>query len=424
MVPFLSLAGLRLGILGTVSNENKQQIREVPLIDLGRQNARFEEELVGEVRRLLASGQFILGKAVEDFEAQLADAVGSAHAVGVSSGTDALVAALMALGIGPGDEVALPAFTFFATAGSVARVGATPVFVDVCPVCFNIDTRDLADKVGEKTAAIIPVHLFGQSAEMDEVGRIAAELGGVPVIEDCAQAIGAAYRGRQVGTLGTVGCFSFFPTKNLSGFGDAGAVTTDDPELAEVLRRVRNHGMHPKYEHGMLGGNFRIDALQAAMLGVKLPHLGGWLSARAQHARSYDAQLGGLPGVVRASEADCCCFKAQQARLEEQAARLVLPVAYGHNAPTWNQYTIRVLQPGGRDALVAHLRSAGVGCEVYYPKSLDQQPCFAAFRPQQPLAVANLLAQQCLSLPVFPELEPAELQRVVEVVAEWLESGA
>lgn len=408
-------------MLGTVSNENKQENSSVPLIDLRRQNAPLEEQFLGELRQLLGSGQFILGKSVEDFERQLAAAVGSAHAVGVSSGTDALVASLMALGVGPGDEVPLPAFTFFATAGSVARVGATPVFVDVCPACFNIDTRDLAARVNDKTAAILPVHLFGQSAEMDEINRIAGQLG-VPVIEDCAQAIGARYRGRQVGTLGAVGCFSFFPTKNLSGFGDAGAVTTDDADLAETLRRVRNHGMHPKYEHGMIGGNFRIDAMQAALLGVKLPHLDGWLAKRAEHARFYDTELGAMSQVVRTEATDCCCLEGQEARLGDAGAEILLPMAYGHIGPTWNQYTIRVLQPGARDHLVDYLRASGVGCEIYYPKSLDQQPCFAQYSKSPPLPVANLLAQQCLSLPIFPELEPAELRRVVDVVGAWLES--
>lgn len=410
-------------MLGNVSNENKQEYATVPLVELRRQNAEFEDEFLSELRRILGSSQFILGKDVEDFEARLADYVGTRNAVGVSSGTDALLASLIALGIGSGDEVLVPAFTFFATAGVVSRVGATPVFTDVCPVCFNMDLDDLQDKLTEKTAAVIPVHLFGQAAEMEEINQIAGQQG-VPVIEDCAQAIGARHRGQQVGSIGTLGCFSFFPTKNLSGFGDAGAITTNDDDLAETLRRVRNHGMHPKYEHGMIGGNFRIDAMQAALLKVKLPHLDRWLAQRAAHAGFYDAELGTLPGVVRAEEVDCCCLARQQARLGDQGAALVLPVAYQHNHPTWNQYTIRVLQPGARDRLVDFLRSHGVGCEIYYPKSLDQQPCFAALCPQKPLPVSHLLAEQCLSLPIFPELEPGELRRVVDVLSSWLEQSA
>ena len=401
---------------GSVSNENQHP--PVPLVELGRQNAEFEEELLSEVRRILQSSQFILGREVEAFEQRFAAEVGAFHAVGMSSGTDALVASLMALDIGPGDEVLCPAFTFFATAGSIARVGATPVFVDVCPACFNLDTDDLKSKVTDKTKAILPVHLFGQAAEMDTIMEIAREHE-LLVIEDCAQALGAKYRGTDVGTMGTVGCYSFFPTKNLSGFGDAGMVTTNDDQLAETLRRVRNHGMFPKYEHVRMGGNFRIDAIQAAMLGVKLPHLPRWIAARAEHAAYYTASLSSMAGVQTSLESDCCCLTEQESRLGSKT-EIILPVAYEHNVPTWNQYTIRVVRKGARNRLVEVLRASGVGCEIYYPKSLDQQPCFENSRPERSLRVSNLLAGQCLSLPVFPELKPVERERVVAVIGEWL----
>ena len=390
----------------------------VPLVDLTRQNAEFEADLLAEVRRGVSSGQFILGRDVETFESRFAASVGTYHAVGVSSGTDALLLSLMALGIGQGDEVLCPAFTFFATAGSIARLGAKPVFVDVCPVCFNLDTEDLKKKLTDRSKAILPVHLFGQAAEMVEVMNLANERG-IPVVEDCAQAFGAKYRGQEVGSIGAVGCFSFFPTKNLSGFGDAGAITTNDDELAEKLRQLRNHGMFPKYEHGMLGGNFRIDALQAAMLNVKLPHRDRWLEARAQHAKFYLEELSKLDGVVKAEESDCCCWSEQEQRLDA-STEIILPVAYDHNVHTWNQFTIRVARRGARNRLVEHMRSSGVGCEIYYPKSLDQQPCFEAFKPARPLRVSHALADQCLSLPIFPEIEPSELARVVEVIASWL----
>src|SRR5271154_4028980 len=247
----------------------------VNLLDLKAQNGALETEFRDAFLRVLRSGHFILGPEVEKFERALAEFTGAKHALGVSSGTDAILLALMALGIGPGDEVLCPSFTFFATAGCVSRVGAKPVFVDSCPVCFNLDLRDAARRVTARTKAILPVHLFGQAAEMDGVLALAREHG-LRVIEDVAQAIGATYRGRQVGTLGDFGTISFFPTKNLGALGDAGAVVTNDSALFERAKILRMHGMEPKYRHQVIGGNFRLDALQAAMLAVKLPHFNGY----------------------------------------------------------------------------------------------------------------------------------------------------
>lgn len=396
----------------------------VPLVELGRQNSELQEELLDAAKRLIGSSQFVLGREVEVFEQRIAAEVGTYHAVGVSSGTDALLAALMALEIGPGDEVVVPAFTFFATAGSVARLGARPVFADVCPACFNLDCESLEKVITPATKAIIPVHLFGQAAEMDTIQNIARERGGIPVIEDCAQSQGARYRSEAVGGIGEMGCFSFFPTKNLSGFGDGGAVTTNDDQLAERLRQLRNHGMHPKYHHGMIGGNFRLDALQAAMLSVKIAHVEGYLDRRRENAAFYLEHLGAMDKVELAQESDCGCIDKQRDRFAS-GCEIVLPVAYEHNDPTWNQFTIRVIRRGARDRLVERLRAANIGCEIYYPRSLDQQDCFAEFVSDadpraRGLRVSHTLSQQVLSLPIFPEITRDELQRVVDVVGKWV----
>jgi dTDP-4-amino-4,6-dideoxygalactose transaminase len=255
----------------------------VPLLDVNAQNLPLEEELTAVFSRVLRSGRFILGEEVDAFEAECAAFIGAAHAVSMSSGTDALLAALMALGIGPGDEVLCPAFTFFATAGSIARTGAVPVFCDVRPDTFNLDLTAAAARLTPQTKAILPVHLFGQVVEMNELLAFAAKHQ-LQVVEDAAQAIGATYHGRGGGTLGAMGCFSFFPSKNLGGFGDGGLVTTEDGDQAEQLRRIRNHGMHPRYYHATVGANFRMDALQCALLRVKLRHLGAYAASRTANA--------------------------------------------------------------------------------------------------------------------------------------------
>lgn len=381
----------------------------IPLLDVNAQNLPLEAELQATFARVLRSGRFILGGEVEAFEHECAQLLDAAAAVAVSSGTDALVAALMAFNIGPGDEVLLPTFTFFATAGAVHRVGATPVFVDACPVSFNIDPERAAAKVTARTRAIIPVHLFGQSAEMQPLLDLARHHH-LHVIEDAAQAIGARHHGRCCGTFGDLGCFSFFPSKNLGGFGDGGLVTTNDPELAALVRQLRNHGMHPKYHHPRVGGNFRMDALQCALLRVKLRHLPAYTAGRQHNAAGHTARLSRLPGTAVAGSPPAT------------GARLVLPAAAPHNDHTWNQYTLRVTGPGRRDALRDHLAARGIGCEIYYPMTMDQQPCFAATpeASRRDCPTARQLATEVLSIPVYPELTAGQLDEAAAAIADWL----
>jgi dTDP-4-amino-4,6-dideoxygalactose transaminase len=378
----------------------------VPLLDLTRQNAALHDELTAAFERVLRSGHFILGPEVAEFENECAAFLGAKHAIAVSSGTDAILVALMALGIGPGDEVICPTFTFFATAGCVARVGATPVFADVDPVTFNLDPVDAARRVTTRTKAIIPVHLFGQSAEMEPLLALAKKRG-LAVIEDAAQAFGARHHGRPCGTMGDVGAFSFFPSKNLGGFGDGGLVTTNRDDLAEKIRLLRTHGAKPKYYHRVVGGNFRLDALQCALLRVKLPHLPTYIEARRRNAAVYDEQLGRLPGVARTGASD------------PTTARLVLPVALPHNDHIWNQYTLRVPGPGRRNALKQHLSAAGIGTEIYYPLPLHRQKCFSHL-PGLALPVAERFADEVISLPIFPELTEEERTAIVEAIrGDW-----
>lgn len=389
----------------------------VNLLDLMAQNGALEPELQEAFLRVLRSSHFILGPEVDRFERSLAEFTGSKHALGVSSGTDAILLALMALGIGPGDEVLCPSFTFFATAGCVARAGATPVFVDSCPVCFNLSVCDAAARITPRTKAIIPVHLFGQSAEMGGVLDLARQHG-LRVIEDAAQAMGATYRGKQAGTLGDFGTISFYPTKNLGALGDAGALLTEDTALFERAKILRLHGMEPKYYHQVVGGNFRLDALQAAMLSVKLPHFNNYTAGRRRNAALYTERLAQLPGVQIARAGDCGCAKADAA---ETTARLILPVAYSHNGHIWNQYTVRVIGAGRRDALRAHLTARGVGSEIYYPLPLHEQACFAnlGHKPDD-FPWAHRLAGEVLSLPIYPEIPTEQIEQVCTVIGDFL----
>ncbi|WP_193210802.1 DegT/DnrJ/EryC1/StrS family aminotransferase [Luteolibacter marinus] len=391
----------------------------VPLLDVNAQNLPLEAELKEVFDKVLSSGRFILGEEVDAFEQECAAALGAKHAVSVSSGTDALIVSLMALGIGPGDEVLCPSFTFFATAGSISRTGATPVFCDVCPVCFGIDIDSARAKLSPNTKAIVPVHLYGQSADMDSVLAFANEHG-LKVVEDVAQSFGATYKGRNCGTIGDLGCFSFFPSKNLGGFGDGGLVTTGSDELAETLLRLRNHGMHPRYYHSTVGGNFRMDALQCALLRVKLRHIKSYEDGRSRNAAYYIERLAALPGVVQASEADCCCPPGQASGTA--AAKLILPVAYRGNGHVWNQFTLRVPGEGRRDALREHLAGKGIGCEVYYPVPMHRQQCFADL-PGHSLGdcqVSDLLSSEVLSIPVYPELVESQLEEVVAAISSFL----
>ena len=395
----------------------------VPLLDVNAQNHPLESELVEAFRHVLVHGRFIMGPEMEVFEQEVARMLGCRHALAVSSGTDALLLALMALDLRPGDEVLCPAFTFFATAGAVARLGAVPVFTDICPVCFNLDLNDVRAKITPRTRAILPVHLFGQSADMDPLLELAREHG-LRVVEDGAQAIGAHYKGRACGTMGDFGTFSFFPSKNLGGFGDGGMLVTNDDALAEYARVLRVHGSKPKYYHHHVGGNFRLDTLQCALLSVKLKRYAEYTAQRQANAAHYTAELASLPGVVVADPAHCKCLASQDGWLAEQGARLVLPVAYPHNSHIWNQYTLRVPGEGRRDALRDHLQKAGIGCEIYYPLTLDQQPCFAHLPESSRLGceVAHRLAGEVLSLPIYGELTEAQRLEVIGAVRDWVTS--
>jgi len=361
----------------------------VPLLDLQAQYAPLRQAILDAVTRVCDSQRFIGGPEVEALERELCAALGVPHAIGLSSGTDAILAALMALDIGPGDEVITPTFSFFATAGCVVRTGARPVLVDIEPGTFNIDVDATLSAITPRTRAIIPVHLFGQAAELAPLLAAAGERG-IAVIEDAAQAIGGDYHGRPVGTWGAIGCFSFFPSKNLGAFGDAGLVTATDAALARKLRLIRTHGMEPKYHHHLVGANFRIDALQAAVLRVKLPHLPAWSAARRDNASRYRALFA-------------------SARLDQ----VTLPVEAPDRTHIYNQFVIRVPE---RDRLRAHLDAAGIGTEVYYPVPFHLQACFADLGyTAGAFPVAEAAAQQVLALPIYPEL--TETQQAVVVGA-------
>ena len=384
----------------------------VPLLDLKPQHSALEAELIAAFTRVLRSGQYILGPEMDRFEAAMAELCGVRHALGVSSGTDAILLALMSLGIGPGDEVIVPSFTFFATGGCVSRLGATPVFADVDPVTFNLEAAEVERHLTPRTKAVMPVHLFGQAADLGPILAL-AKARGLAVIEDAAQALGARYAGRPVGGLGAFGAFSFFPSKNLGTLGDSGLVTTDDDALADRAKLLRLHGARPKYYHHAVGANFRMDALQAALLAVKVPHYGEYTARRRSNAAEYTARLSGLPGVAPGGSA------------AEAGARLVLPRAVTDEGHIWNQYTVRVPGAGRRDALRAHLTGRSIGTEIYYPVPLHAQPCFAPppGKPRPVLPVSERLAGEVLSLPVFPELTAEQKTEVVDAIAAFLATG-
>ena len=400
---------------------------KVPLLDVNLQNLPLAGELENAFGHVLRSGRFILGPEVEKFERSAADLIGARHAVGVSSGTDAILLALMALGIGPGDEVICPSFTFFATAGCISRVGATPVFADSCPVCFNLDVEDATRRITARTRAIMPVHLFGQAAEMDRVMALAAAHPNMAVIEDAAQAIGAQYRGRGAGSIGDFGTFSFYPSKNLGGFGESGLLVTNSDVLAEEARLLRGHGAEQKYFHKKVGGNFRMDPLQAALLAVKLPHLAEYSEGRRRNAEYYTGQLRQISGICASPEGSLCVPSSHEC-LRPNKVGIVLPSAYPHNQHIWNQYTLRVIagdQWAGpenpRDGLQKFLAAREIGSEIYYPRPMHLQDCFAeAARETGKLPIAESLAHQCLSIPIFPELSREQLETVVAAIRDYL----
>ncbi len=367
----------------------------VPLLDLKLQYRSIKSEIDAALMQVVETQQFILGPEVSRCEEAIARYCSCRHGVGVSSGTDALLICLMAEGIGHGDEVLTSAYSFFATAGSIARVGAKPVFVDISAETYNIDPSQIEAKVTRRTRAIIPVHLFGQTADMDPILEIARRHGLV-VIEDAAQAIGAGYKGRKAGSLGDYGCFSFFPSKNLGCFGDGGMVTTNDGARAEKLAILRGHGAKPKYYHKLLGGNFRLDALQAAVVRAKLPHLDSWSDARGRNARLYE-QLLKEAGLL--------------------ASGKLSPPKTVTDRHVFNQYVVRAAD---RDALRKALAERGVGTEIYYPVPLHLQECFADLGhavgdfPQSEVA-----AQSTLALPIFPELSRQQIETVVDAMTSF-----
>lgn len=372
----------------------------VPLLDLKAQFASIRQEVVSAVMQVLESQQFILGPVVEECERRIAEYCGCEFAVGVSSGTDALLLALMAERIGPGDEVITTPYTFFATAGSIARVGAKPVFVDILPDTYNIDPAQIEAKITPRTKAIIPVHLYGQCADMDPILQV-AEKHGLTVIEDAAQAIGAEYRGRRAGSMGKYGCFSFFPSKNLGCAGDGGMVTCRDAETAELLRVLRVHGSKPKYYHSLIGGNFRFDAIQAAVVNAKLPYLDLWSQMRQANAMRY-RRLFAEAGLL----AD---------------GRIRLPDEAPERRHIYNQFVIRAER---RDQLIVFLRDRRIGAEIYYPVPLHLQECFAylGHRPGE-FPQSESAARETLALPIYPELSDAQAETVVEAIRGFYEES-
>lgn len=366
----------------------------VPLLDLQAQYRPIRDEILAAIVRVCDSQRFILGPENAALESELATSLETSHAIAVSSGTDALLVAMMALGIGPGTEVITPTYSFFATAGCAARLGATPVFVDVDPATLNADPAAIERAITPKTRAILPVHLFGLAAAMDPIVEIAARAG-VPVIEDAAQAIGARYHGRPIGSFGAVTCYSFFPSKNLGGFGEGGLVTTDDAILAREIRLLRNHGAEPKYFHHRIGGNFRLDEIQAAVLRVKAPHLSAWSDARRRNANRY-RELFAEFGLTD---------------------RITLPVEPAGCHHIYNQFVIRGPR---RDALKAHLRERRIGTEIYYPVPFHRQVCFESIaKPDASFPVADDAANSSLALPIYGELTALQQRHVVRSIAEF-----
>jgi len=376
------------------------QTAGVPLIDVGRQHRPLEKDLNAAVLRVLSSGRFVLGPDCQELEKAIAAYCRVPHAIACASGSDAILLALMALCVGPGDQVILPSYTFFATASAVARLGAKPVFVDIDPATYNIEPALAAAAITAETKAIMPVHLFGQCTDMDSLSTI-AKRHGLFVIEDAAQAIGAEYKQRPAGSMGDVGCFSFYPTKNLGGPGDGGMLTTTSDDVAARLRLLHVHGMQPRYYHQVIGINSRLDSLQAAVLNVKLPHLDRWTAERQLHARRYHElfESHGLSDV------------------------LGLPVEAPDRRHVWNQYVVRV-PDGRRDALREHLAKHKVGSEIYYPVPLHLQQCFAylGYGPGS-LPHTEQAARETMALPIFPELTFVEQQFVVSTVASFFGVG-
>jgi dTDP-4-amino-4,6-dideoxygalactose transaminase len=367
---------------------------KIPFLDLKAQFAGMREEVMQAITRVMESQHFILGPEVQAFENETAERVGAKHAIGCASGSDALVLALMALGVGAGDEVITVPFTFVATAGSIARVGATPRFIDIDSTTYNMDPAKLEAAITPKTKAIIPVHLFGLTADMDAINQVAARHN-IAVIEDAAQAIGARYKGHAAGSLATMCCFSFFPSKNLGGAGDGGMVTTNDDGVADRLKVLRVHGSRRKYEYELVGMNSRLDAIQAAVLRVKAKYLDKWADGRRANAEKY-------------------CSLVAEAGLSSLVKTPVEPNGCHH---VYNQFTVRVAK---RDELRKHLQNKGIPTEVYYPFPLHTQPAFASYGYRHgEFPATEAAAQQVVSLPIYPELTTEQLRAIVTSIAEF-----
>jgi dTDP-4-amino-4,6-dideoxygalactose transaminase len=363
---------------------------QVPFLDLKAQYATIKEEVMPAISRVCESQALALGPAVADFEEKIAAYCQCKYAIGVSSGTDALLAGLMALDIKPGDEVITTPFTFFATAGCIARIGARPVFVDVDPDSYNIDPAGIEEKITEKTKAVIPVHIFGQAAQMKAINEI-VHRHNLAVIEDAAQAIGTVQDGTKCGNFGDCGCFSFYPTKNLGAFGDGGLVTTNDEDMAQKLKILRDHGQNPRYFYGMIGGNFRLDGIQAAVLAVKLRYLDTWNQKRRKNAAFYDQAFAGSPVKTPKIDANNVCI--------------------------YHQYTVTVPE---RDQLQKFLSEHHIGSAIFYPKPLHLQECFRELGYRQgDLPVAEQICDQVLSLPIYPELSQEQIEYVAGTVLKF-----
>ena len=364
----------------------------VPLLDLKPQYQAIKEEIQEAINDVIESQYFILGPEVQNLEEKIAEYCQAKYCLGVSSGSDALLLSLMALGVGSGDEVITTTYTFFATAGAISRLGATPVYVDIDPVTFNILPEAIEKAITPKTKAIIPVHLYGQCAEMEEILAI-AEKHGLPVIEDGAQAIGSEYKGKRAGSMGTAGCFSFFPSKNLGAFGDGGAITTNDTEFFEKMKCLRMHGSQPKYHHKIIGGNFRLDALQAAVVRVKLQYLDNWTEGRQKNAELYNKLFASNPSVTT-------------------------PPAI-QNRHIYNQYIIRVEH---RDEMREYLAANNIGSEIYYPIPMHLQECFADLGyTEGDFPEAEKAASTTLAIPIYPELSEEQIVQVATVINRFCE---
>lgn len=385
----------------TVSEKRQSSSVAVPLLDLKGQYDTIREEVREAMDRVVESQQFILGPEVEALEREVAAYSQCEYGIGVSSGTDALLASLMAIGIKAGDEIITATYSFFATAGAIARLGAIPVFVDIDPLTYNIDPESIESVITSRTRAIIPVHLYGQMADMDPIMEV-ANRHKLYVIEDAAQAIGSEYKGRRAGSIGHLGCFSFFPSKNLGGFGDGGLVTANDAELVAKVKLMRNHGYSPKYYNKVVGGNFRLDALQAAVLRVKLRYLDDWTEGRQRNAEIY-----------RKLFIDAGLTDSQVS----SSKKITLPAEAPERRHIYNQFVIRSQR---RNELIEHLKQRQIGCEIYYPVPLHLQECFADLGHKTgDFTASESAANETLALPIYPELTEGMLKSVVSAITEF-----